>query len=144
MFGYLILLFTIVPALELAVLIKVGAYIGVGNTLTIIILTGIAGAYLARLQGFLILKEIQDKVNQGIMPSGQLIDGLMVLVGGILLLTPGFITDMTGFLLLIPVTRLLIKYLFNKHLKTMINKGQIFHREPKAPQSKTYDDIDIN
>ncbi|MFC1510632.1 FxsA family protein [Candidatus Omnitrophota bacterium] len=144
MFGYLVLLFTVVPALELAVLIKVGSFIGVGNTLTIIILTGVVGAYLARLQGFLILQEIQGKLNQGLMPSAQLLDGLMVLVGGILLLTPGFITDVMGFLLLVPFTRAILKLIFNKYFKAMIDRGEASHRKPPPPQSKIYDDIDIN
>ena len=77
MFGYLILLFTILPALELAILIKIGTHIGAGNTLMIIILTGIVGAYLARIQGFQTLQKIQQSLNKGEMPSSELIDGLM-------------------------------------------------------------------
>ena len=93
MFGYLILLFTILPALELALLIKVGTHIGVGSTLLIIIFTGTLGATLARRQGFLVLQKIHNDLNHGIIPNSQLMDGLMILTGGILLLTPGFITD---------------------------------------------------
>src|SRR3989338_8354739 len=125
MFGYLILLFTILPALELALLIKVGTHIGVGNTLFIIIFTGILGAYLARLQGFIVLRKIQNDLNRGIMPNSQLMDGLMILVGGILLLTPGFITDAFGFLLLIPWTRWLITKWFSQKFKDMLARGQV-------------------
>jgi len=109
MFGYLVLLFTVVPALELVLLIKIGAYIGALNTLTLIILTGVAGATLARWQGFAALRNIQNNLDKGIMPTEQMLDGVLILVGGLVLLTPGFITDLLGFLLLIPAARGLIK-----------------------------------
>lgn len=144
MFGYLVLLFTILPAFELALLIKIGGHIGVGNTLLVIILTGILGAYLARLQGFLILQKIQNQLNQGIMPNAQLIDGLLILVGGIVLLTPGFITDTFGFLLLIPWTRLLIKKWFVRKFEAMIAKGQVVTFTPFSRSKDDYTDIDIN
>jgi len=144
MFGYLVLLFTLVPAVELMLLIEIGGHIGAGNTILIIILTGVVGAYLARLQGFLILQKIQNDLNNGIMPNSELIDGLMILVGGIVLLTPGFITDLFGLLLLIPWTRSLIKMLFHKKFESVIAKGQI-GASPSFPRPKDgYDDIDIS
>ena len=145
MFGYMIILFTVVPAVELAVLIKVGGYIGVGNTLTIIILTGVAGAYLARLQGFLVLRDIQENLSQGKMPSTQLLDGLMILVGGLVLLTPGFITDIIGFVLLIPWTRSLIKLLLQSKFEAMIKQGQgnSININSVNHNREEYDDIDI-
>ena len=150
MLGYLILLFTILPALELVLLIKIGTYIGVGNTLLIIILTGVLGAYLARMQGFLVLKKIQENLNRGIMPSTELIDGLMILVGGIVLLTPGFVTDTLGFLLLIPWTRSMIKWWIMNKFEKMIAKGEVvtFSRfgSTRRPfhDIDDYDDIDLN
>jgi UPF0716 protein FxsA len=147
MFAYLILLFTILPALELMILIKVGTSIGAINTLFIIVLTGVLGAYLARLQGFLVLKKIQGNLNKGIMPSSELLDGLMILTGGILLLTPGFVTDTLGFLLLIPWTRALIKLWVKRKLQSMIDRGEVVtfsnfgQRQNKFNQ---YDDIDLN
>ncbi len=143
MFGYLILLFTILPALELALLINVGGHIGMGNTLTIIILTGVIGAYLARLQGFFVLKKIQESINQGQMPSSQLLDGLMILAGGIFLLTPGFITDATGFLLLIPWTRSLLKMVIKRKFESMIQQGQAMHVYSSRNNQKKYNDIDV-
>ena len=143
MFGYLVLLFTILPAIELALLIKIGSNIGVGNTLFIIIFTGVLGAYLARLQGFLIFRKIQNDLNRGIMPNDQLTDGLMILVGGIVLLTPGFITDALGFLLLVPWTRMLIKKWFIKKFEEMIAKEQIIASTPLNRPNNHYDDIDI-
>ncbi len=147
MLSYLILLFTLLPAIELYLLIKIGSFIGAGTTILIIISTGIIGAYLARLQGFYILRKIQDNLNQGNMPSEELLDGAMVLTGGILLLTPGFITDTFGFLLLIPFTRGLIKMIVKSKLKNMVNAGGNISistfENPPYPRDR-YDDIDIN
>lgn len=119
MFTYLILLLTIVPALELALLIKVGSHIGAVNTIILILLTGAAGAYLARLQGFLVLSRIQQSLRQGELPTDEMINGILILVGGILLLTPGFITDVFGFLCLIPFTRGLIKVWVKRQFRVM-------------------------
>ena len=143
MFVYLVLLFTILPAVELALLIKIGSNIGLGNTLFIIIFTGVLGAYLARLQGFLVLQKIQTDLNRGIMPNDQLIDGLMILVGGVVLLTPGFITDTIGFLLLFPWARTLIKKWSRKKFEEMIAREQVVTFTPFNRTDNHYDDIDI-
>lgn len=144
MFAPLLLLFTIFPAVELALLIEVGGNIGAANTILIIILTGVLGAYMARLQGFIILSKIQNNLNQGIMPNSELMDGLMVLVGGIVLLTPGFITDAIGFLLLFPLTRSILKKLFKSKFESMIQKGQTVQFNSFEKKNTDYDDIDIN
>lgn len=147
---YLILLFTIIPAVELAILIKVGTIIGVTNTMLLIIFTGVLGAALARYQGFTVLNSIQNELNRGIMPSHQLIDGLMILVGGIVLLTPGFVTDALGFTLLIPWTRSLIKALVQRKMEQMIREGQVVTfgswtgEDDSGRGPGGYDDIDIN
>jgi len=125
MFFYFILLFTVLPALELAVLIKVGSYIGVGSTLLIIFSTGIVGAYLARMEGFAVLRNIQDSLAQGRLPTEEMLDGFMILCGGLLLLTPGFITDSFGFFLLIPWTRNIIKLWVRRKIEKMISDGDI-------------------
>ena len=143
MLTYLILLFTVIPALELYVLLTVGAYIGPGNTLLIIIVTGVLGAYMARLQGFFVLQNIQREMNRGAMPSSELLDGLMILVAGIVLLTPGFITDMMGFLLLIPWFRSLIKGLLKRKIEAMISRGEIAPSSPFGKNKGNYEDIDI-
>ncbi len=144
MFAPLFLLFTIVPAVELALLIEVGGNIGAANTILIIILTGVLGAYMARLQGFIILSKIQNNLKQGIMPNSELMDGLMVLVGGIVLLTPGFITDALGFVLLFPLTRSIIKKLFKSRFEGMIQKKQGVQFNSFEKKDTHYDDIDIN
>lgn len=144
MFGYLVLLFTVLPALELYVLIKVGASLGAANTIAIIVFTGVAGAALARYQGFSLLAKIQKQLNSGILPSQELLDGVMILVGGVLLLTPGFITDTLGLLLLIPLTRGIFKIFIRNKMAALIREGAIVSRfESKGP-SQGYDDIDIN
>ena len=125
MLGYLIVLFTLVPFIELALLIKVGQYIGVGYTLGIVIITGLAGAFLAKIQGLLTLNRIQTEINNGIMPADRLLDGALILISGILLLTPGFITDLIGFLGLIPLTRELFKLWLKKKIRDFIDQGRI-------------------
>jgi len=130
MIGYLILLFIAVPIIELGLLIKVGQYIGVGYTLAIVIVTGVTGAYLAKLQGLLTLRRIQEDINQGRMPADRLFDGLLILCSGLLLLTPGFITDIIGFMGLIPFTRNLLKRWLRQWIEKMIAKGKIITIAP--------------
>lgn len=120
---YLIILFTVIPLVELALLIKIGQYIGVIYTILVVLITGVVGAGLAKVQGFLVLRRIRDDLNQGIMPADQLFDGALILAGGVTLLTPGFLTDFTGFMVLIPVTRKIIKKLLKSKAKKIINSG---------------------
>jgi UPF0716 protein FxsA len=144
MSGYFFLLFTVLPALELVLLIKVGSRVGAGNTLLVLICTGILGSYLTRLQGFLILRKIQDSLSRGIMPSVELLDGAMILVGGVLLLTPGFITDILGFCLLIPWTRPLIRKLIRRKFEAMTARGQPAASARRRRPDNGYTDIDIS
>ena len=125
MLGYLILLFTVVPVVELGLLIKLGQHLGVSYTLAIVILTGIAGAYLARSQGLATLHRIQEDINKGIMPADKIFDGVLILGGGILLLTPGLITDLIGFMALVPFTRRLIKLWLKRKAENMIAQGRV-------------------
>ncbi|MBI5150426.1 MAG: membrane protein FxsA [Candidatus Omnitrophica bacterium] len=144
--GYLILLFTVLPALELALLIKVGSHIGALNTIALVILTGGVGAAVARHEGFRVLMKIQDSLQQGVMPSAELLDGMMILAGGVALLTPGFITDVLGLLLLFPVTRAGIKWLLQRKFESMIKQGQVVHFSSFGAKSRRFDgynDIDV-
>ncbi|MFC1624521.1 FxsA family protein [Candidatus Omnitrophota bacterium] len=125
MLGYLILLFTLVPIAELALLIKVGQHIGLGNTIFIVIFTGILGAILAKTQGLITLVRIREDINEGIMPTEKLFDGVLILCGGILLLTPGLITDLIGFMALIPLTRHLIRLWIKCKIEDMISNGRV-------------------
>ncbi len=125
MLGYLILLFTAVPILELALLIHVGGYIGVWNTIAIVILTGITGAVLAREQGMSTLYRIQQDINSGLMPAEEILGGIIILCGGLFFLTPGFITDILGFFMLIPITRKQIKKMLSRKIDRLIREGRI-------------------
>lgn len=122
----LILLFTIIPIIELAILIKLGTLIGLGKTLLIVILTGITGAILAKMQGLQILYKIRDEINRGIVPARYLFDGFLIFVAGVLLITPGLLTDIIGFLILIPYTRNALKSWLTKIIQDKIKKGE-FH-----------------
>lgn len=119
----LILLFIGLPLIELALLIKIGTMIGFWPTMAIVVFTGILGASLARFQGFVTWLKIQQALQRGAMPAEEMIDGLLILVGGIVLLTPGFITDIFGFVLLVPWTRYLLKRWLRKKFDHMIQTG---------------------
>ncbi len=121
---YLILLFTVVPLLELAVIIKVGAYLGAIKTITLLLLTGFVGAYLARLQGFAVLQRMQTSVEEGLMPTEPLLDGFLVLAGGVLLLVPGFLTDIVGLFMVLPWPRALLKVFLRRKLNETIRRRQ--------------------
>ncbi|TFG93022.1 MAG: membrane protein FxsA [Candidatus Atribacteria bacterium] len=128
-FTKLLMLFIIVPVTELYILIEAGKKIGSLTTISIIILTGIIGTYLVKDQGFMILKKIQNDLNEGIMPGDNLIQGAIILAGGVFLLTPGFVTDIVGFILLIPVSRNIVKKYLLKWLKGKIKEGNFYYRE---------------
>ena len=101
----LFLAFTLIPIIELYLLIEVGTIIGALNTVILVIVTGFAGAWLARMQGMQTMIRVRSSLQQGIMPTEELMDALLIFMAGIVLLTPGFVTDAAGLLLLIPETR---------------------------------------
>ena len=90
-----------------------------------IIATGLGGAYLAKYQGLLTMRKVQEQMNRGIMPGEEMIDGLCILLGGILLLAPGFLTDIMGLLLLLPPTRTMIKPVFRKMFRKKVERNTI-------------------
>jgi UPF0716 protein FxsA len=105
MFLRLLLLFTVVPLVELFLLVKLGTVIGVGPTVLIVLLTGFLGALLARWQGLGVLRRLSEDLGEGRLPADALIDGLLILIAGAVLLTPGLLTDALGFFLLMPAGR---------------------------------------
>ncbi len=119
MFFKLLLLFITIPFLEMVILIKLGAEWGFVPTLLLIVVTGIVGAALSRWQGLKAWREIQLQLNQGLMPGEALIDGLLIFGAGMVLLTPGLLTDTLGFLLLIPQTRQFFKAWLRKKFAQM-------------------------
>ena len=129
MFIKLLVIFVVVPVMELYILIETGRIIGVGTTLGLIIMTGVAGAWLARSQGLEILQRIQRDTASGQMPAQTLIDGALILVGGLLLLTPGFFTDALGFSFLIPLSRGLWRKALTAWLEKQVRQGSVtIHR----------------
>ena len=113
MFLRLFLLFTLVPCVELALLIKLGTVIGALDTIVLVILTGVVGALAVRAAGIQCLFRIQENLRAGSVPAEELFNGVLILLSGALLITPGLITDAVGFSLLFPPTR----DFFKKHIK---------------------------
>ncbi len=105
MFRLLFVLFIIIPIIEISVLMQVGALLGIWPTIAIVIFTAWLGAKYVRQQGLATLNSVQTKMAQGQMPSDEIVTGLMLLVAGVLLVTPGFVTDFFGLSLLIPAVR---------------------------------------
>ena len=125
MLGKLFLLFTVIPLIELYLLIRIGTWIGALPTVLIVLTTGFVGAWLARLQGFQVWSRIQLEINQGRFPGDPLLDGLLLLAAGLLLITPGVLTDVLGFALIIPASRIPIRRALARRLRRMIDRGTI-------------------
>ncbi len=125
MFFKLFIVFALIPMIELALLIKIGSIIGTQYTILIVILTAVIGAYMVKLEGLGIVYRIQKNMNEGVFPGEELIDGMMVLVAGAVLLTPGFFTDILGFLLVFPFTRKYIKGIVVRYIKSKTSSGDI-------------------
>jgi UPF0716 protein FxsA len=123
--GRLALLFLIVPAVELFLLIRLGQWIGFWPTLAFVILTGWAGAWLARLEGMRVIARFQQEIVMGRIPGQAIFDGAAVLLGGAFLVAPGVLTDVTGLALLFPPTRRLIQRWVRKRLERGIMDGSI-------------------
>ena len=121
----LFLAFTIIPFLEIYLLIEIGSHIGAFNTLMIVILTGFLGALLARYQGLQAMLRVRESLAHGEMPAEHLLDALLILLAGIVLLTPGFLTDLAGFLILIPTTRFYFKRWLRKKFDNLITPNRV-------------------
>ncbi len=109
MLFWLALLFITVPLVEIVLLLKVGSMVGIGPTVALVVGTGILGAWLARLEGLRTARAIQAELEAGRLPATQLTDAALILAAGLLLLTPGILTDLTGFALLAPPVRVLVR-----------------------------------
>jgi UPF0716 protein FxsA len=108
-FVRLLLLFTVVPLVELFLLIQLDRLIGLAPTIAIVLLTGVLGAAIARWQGMATLRRVQTEMASGRVPTAPLVDGLLILVAAAVLVTPGLITDTVGFLLLVPASRAAVR-----------------------------------
>jgi UPF0716 protein FxsA len=121
----LFLAFTLIPVLEIYLLIKLGTFLGALNTVIIVVLTGIIGAFLAKLQGLHTMIKVKEGLNRGEMPAEEMLDALLILVAGIVLLTPGFLTDIAGLVILIPQTRVLFKRWLRKKFNAWTQNQKI-------------------
>lgn len=121
----LFLCFTLIPVVELYLLIKVGTVLGGINTILLVIISGFLGAWLARLEGMNTLMKLRANLQQGLMPAEELLDAVIIFIAGVVLITPGFITDVMGLLLLWPVTRNRLKRFLRKKFDELNAKGNI-------------------
>jgi UPF0716 protein FxsA len=124
----LFLVFTLVPIIEIWLLIQVGHVIGPLPTVVTLLLISMIGAWLARSQGFRTIVAIRDELAMGRIPAAHFLDGALILAGGILLLTPGFFTDFAGIFFLFPATRTLLKRWLGSWLEQKLRQGRFVIR----------------
>ncbi len=127
------LLFLTVPFVEIYLLLQIGGIVGIFPTVFLVVFTAVLGAWLLRQQGFATLRRFQENIAKGEIPAYEMIEGPILLIGGILLLTPGFFTDAIGFACLLPMTRkAMAKYVLENHL-LQAQQGSPF-QQPQAEQ----------
>jgi UPF0716 protein FxsA len=120
----LVLLFLVVPFAELAVLIQVGDWLGLADTILLLIAISVAGAWLAKRAGVSVLVRMRQQLEMGRVPAAELVDGFLVLLAGALLLTPGFLTDCVALLLLLPPVRATVRRVLRKRFeRNLIIRG---------------------
>ena len=122
-FVVLLLALLCVPLLELYVIIEVAGAVGTGQTIGLLILVSVAGAWMVRRSGLGVLNQIRSRVERGELPAAQLVDGLLILLAGALMLTPGFITDAVGLSLLFLPTRIVVRSLLMRHFAKRASSG---------------------
>jgi UPF0716 protein FxsA len=105
----LFVLFVVVPLVELYVMIQVGQEIGALRTVALLVAVSVVGAWLAKREGLSVWRRMRAQISAGQVPAAHLVDGALILLGGVLLLTPGFVTDVLGLVLLLPPTRVLVR-----------------------------------
>ncbi len=125
MFIKLFLVLTLIPLIEIYLLIKIGSYFGAFNTVLIVILTGFLGAWLARLEGIKTMTKVRENLDQGELPAEEMLDAMLIFIAGIVLLTPGFITDLAGLGILIPQIRYWFKRWLRKKFDEWMSSGNL-------------------
>lgn len=142
---YLFLLFTVVPIVELSILIWIGSETEWWLPVLIVIATGVAGAWLARWQGWRVMRRIQEELHGGRMPAGALLDAVLILIAGLFLISPGVLSDIAGVLLLVPPTRGVVKHLVarwikrNFEVRTATSAAEFWHGANAAPRDEIID-----
>lgn len=146
MFGRLLLLFTLVPLAELYLFMTIGSELGFAKTIAIIIITAILGAALTKSQGRRAMLKFQDATRQGRVPAREALDGLIILLAGAVLITPGFLTDTVGFLLLVPPVRAVVASYLGKRLKgkvQFVGPGRPPRPDPEEKPKSKLDDGNV-
>tara|TARA_B100001250_G_scaffold409786_1_gene434836 strand:+ start:754 stop:1188 length:435 start_codon:yes stop_codon:yes gene_type:complete len=140
LFKIFLILFITIPLVEIAILINIGKIIGAGYTIALVIGTAFLGVSLLRIQGISTLAKVQANISKGQLPATELIEGLILLISGALLLTPGFFTDMLGFLMLVPILRQrLAETFFVNFMKNHINIRQTQTRTGNIIEGEHWD-----
>ncbi len=122
--GFLALPFVVVPLLEIFVFVYVGGRIGIGSLIALVVVTGVLGFVIARYQGFAVWAQAQQALRRGAFPGKELAHGAMVLVGAVLLVTPGFVTDGVGFLLMVPPVREAVRRWGSRRFRGRVARGR--------------------
>lgn len=143
-FPILAILFLGIPILEIYLLIQVGSSVGVILTMFLVVLTAVLGAFLLRQQGLSTLTRFQQNMGSGKLPAQELLEGVILLVGGALLMTPGFFTDAVGFLCLFPLSRQAIAFWLMRRSKDKIKAKMYTSFDPNAASQKTKRPDDSN
>ena len=150
MFIYLLLLFTLLPFVELTILLWMAVEFGWPHTLLLVIVTGVVGASLARWQGLRTFGRVQQEMAAGRVPGSALVDGLLILVAGAMLLTPGIITDACGFALLIPPIRNQLKRSVRRWFERRVQfqeftvvDGEVRHTTHAPPPRDRVIDVEV-
>nr|WP_251058288.1 FxsA family protein [Vibrio cincinnatiensis] len=142
-FPILLVAFITLPIIEIAVFIQLGSVIGLWPTIAFVLLTAVVGASLVRSQGILTLAAVQRRMEQGELPAQQIMEGVMLAVAGLLLITPGFVTDTLGLVLLLPIPRArFATYLMSKVIVSQMNSTSFSHSNSAfhhTQQGKTFE-----
>ena len=121
-------LLIVVPIVEIAVAIQVAHHVGVANTIGLLLLFSLVGAWLAKQAGFGVMARMREQVERGVLPGNELIDGVLVFVAGVLLLIPGFVTGVIGLVLLLPPVRAGVRGVVKRNLR-----GRVYRIGPGGP-----------
>jgi UPF0716 protein FxsA len=143
MLALLALVFIVVPLVELYVIVQVGHAIGALGTIALLLVVSLVGAWLTKHEGFIVLQRVRERLARGEVPGREMIDGLLVLLGGVLLLVPGFVTDAAGIILLFPPTRALARAWLRRRFSLQVTTIEPYRRRGPDRRDGPDDVIDV-
>ena len=141
MAAVLVLVFLVVPLVELYVLIQVGSAIGALNTIALLVLMGVAGGWLMKREGLGVVRRVRSQLSAGRVPATEVVDGFLILFGGALMLTPGFLSDILGLALLVPPVRALVRAGLSRRLRVRVLGHPDGGRDDKGRGGSGYLDV---